>query len=226
MTDIFLSYASEDRIKAGALAQVFEELGWSVWWDRNLTPGSDWEPAILDGVADARCVVVIWSRDSVRKEWVVREAKVGLDRGVLVPVLLQPSHLPNPTPQVQAVELSVWNGGKTADLRPLLQAIAAKLGRGSIPTLEDAGPRDRLARYSDQLSRTEVAQAVLAYCVLSVVHRRLRVQGHRFSEEEFEGLQSAYDRLKRVLSTSDHEVGELDLHNLLSGFLNELEPEI
>lgn len=225
MTDIFLSYASEDRIKARALSQLFEEAGWSVWWDRDLTPGGEWEPAILDRVAAARCVVVIWSRDSVKKEWVIREATTGLERGTLVPVLLQPSYLPTPTPQVQAVELSVWDGGRKADLRPLLQVIAERLGSGSMPTLDGTGGPERLARYADQMSRAEVAQAVLAYCAVSVSHRRLRAHGHRFTDQEFSELSDAYDRLQHVLSTPESEVGDLDLHNLLSGFLNTLDPE-
>ena len=34
MSDIFISYAKEDKEKAGLLAEVLEEQGWSVWWDR------------------------------------------------------------------------------------------------------------------------------------------------------------------------------------------------
>jgi hypothetical protein len=225
MSDIFLSYASEDRIKTAALADLFEEAGWSVWWDRDLTPGSLWEPAVLERVAAARCVVVVWSRDSVKKPWVAREAAVGLERGVLVPVLLQPSHLPNPTPTVQAIELSVWSGAQTAELRPLLEAVAAKVGGGAFPSFPDAGRQERLARYADRLARAEVAQAVLEYCGLQIAHHRLRTAGHRFGQGELDALTSAYDRLKVVLSTPDAEVSELDLHNLLSRFLDQLEPE-
>jgi hypothetical protein len=34
MSDIFISYASEDRSKAEPLAKALEEQGWSVFWDR------------------------------------------------------------------------------------------------------------------------------------------------------------------------------------------------
>ena len=36
MSDIFISYASEDRDWARMLAQKLEEQGWSVWWDRDI----------------------------------------------------------------------------------------------------------------------------------------------------------------------------------------------
>lgn len=38
MTDIFISYASEDRARAGQFASAFEARGWSVWWDRRIVP--------------------------------------------------------------------------------------------------------------------------------------------------------------------------------------------
>lgn len=34
MSDISLSYAREDRTKARTLADLFEECGWTVWWDQ------------------------------------------------------------------------------------------------------------------------------------------------------------------------------------------------
>lgn len=38
-TDIFISYAREDRETAKALAQVLGARGWKVWWDRKIAPG-------------------------------------------------------------------------------------------------------------------------------------------------------------------------------------------
>jgi hypothetical protein len=36
MSDIFISYAREDRPRAEAIAKALEEHGWSVWWDWNI----------------------------------------------------------------------------------------------------------------------------------------------------------------------------------------------
>ncbi len=38
MADIFLSYASADRDWAKRLAAVLAGRGWSVWWDRTISP--------------------------------------------------------------------------------------------------------------------------------------------------------------------------------------------
>lgn len=36
MTEIFISYAREDRDRADTLANVLTALGWSVWWDQKI----------------------------------------------------------------------------------------------------------------------------------------------------------------------------------------------
>ena len=46
MSDIFLSYASEDRDRARELAGVFRTRGWSVFWDRTIPPGKTWDEII------------------------------------------------------------------------------------------------------------------------------------------------------------------------------------
>ena len=72
--DIFLSYASEDRPKAKVLAYALEQQGWSVWWDRVIPAGKKFADVIDEEIANARSVVVAWSRISVTKDWVLEEA--------------------------------------------------------------------------------------------------------------------------------------------------------
>jgi len=39
MSDIFLSYASEDRDRVEPLAKALEDKGWPAWWDRRIPAG-------------------------------------------------------------------------------------------------------------------------------------------------------------------------------------------
>ena len=74
MTDVFISYASEDRERARTLASSLETKGWSVWWDRRIIAGRTFDQVIEQELETAKCVVVLWSKDSIASEWVKNEA--------------------------------------------------------------------------------------------------------------------------------------------------------
>jgi hypothetical protein len=46
VTDIFLSYARQDRRMVAKLAQALENKGWRVSWDVNLIGGDEWRRRI------------------------------------------------------------------------------------------------------------------------------------------------------------------------------------
>ena len=108
MTDIFISYARADRDRVVPLVRLLEDEGWTVWWDRDLIPGSAYEQVIDDAVGSARCVVVAWSHSSIGSEWVQAEAGDGLDRHILVPVLLDDVRVPISFRRKHAARLLQW----------------------------------------------------------------------------------------------------------------------
>ncbi len=63
-------------------------MGWSVWWDRELVAGPSFDEKIEAAIREASCVVVAWSQASIAKKWVRAEANEGLEREILVPLLL------------------------------------------------------------------------------------------------------------------------------------------
>jgi hypothetical protein len=46
MTDIFVSYATQDRERVRQLVSKLEEQGWLVWWDREIKAGRSFENEI------------------------------------------------------------------------------------------------------------------------------------------------------------------------------------
>ena len=134
MTDIFISYASEDRERARQFASAFEARGWAVWWDRRIVPGQAFDAAIEQALEAAKCVVVLWSPDSAASEWVKNEAAVGAERGVLVPAMIVPVKLPLEFRRKQTADLSDW-GGETghAGFMSLCQGVGRVLGEAPRP---------------------------------------------------------------------------------------------
>ena len=101
--DVFVSYASADRERVAPLVSALENQGWQVWWDRKIEAGEAFDREIEAALAEARCVVVVWTDASVESDWVRAEAGEGLDRGVLIPVLLDGVRPPLAFRRTQAV---------------------------------------------------------------------------------------------------------------------------
>ena len=74
MSDIFISYASEDRPWVEPFAKALEQRGWAVWWDRHIPTGQTYDDVIWNALQAAKCVVVVWSAHSIASEWVKEEA--------------------------------------------------------------------------------------------------------------------------------------------------------
>jgi formylglycine-generating enzyme required for sulfatase activity len=109
MSDIFISYASEDRDRVKSLAHALERKGWSVWWDRRIPVGRSYDEVIEEALDASKAVVVVWTQTSVKSQWVKNEAREGLSRRVLFPVMiLEQVKIPLEFRDVQAAHLMDW----------------------------------------------------------------------------------------------------------------------
>jgi hypothetical protein len=130
MADVFISYASEDRQHAGKLASALSAHGWSVWWDRKIIAGQDFDNVIERELESATSVVVLWSKHSIKSEWVKNEASVAAERGILVPALIDEVKLPLEFRRKQTADLTGWQGDPLhGGLQSLCEGIAAVMGR-------------------------------------------------------------------------------------------------
>ncbi|TDH24254.1 toll/interleukin-1 receptor domain-containing protein [Segetibacter sp. 3557_3] len=125
MADIFISYSSEDKSIVEKLAARLEKKGWSVWWDRHIPIGCTYDDVIESALQEASCVVVIWTKRSVRSEWVKNEASAAVQRGVLVPIVLEQVTLPIAFRRIESAMLLGWNGeDEHPELELFFKAIA------------------------------------------------------------------------------------------------------
>ncbi|MBV9835343.1 MAG: SUMF1/EgtB/PvdO family nonheme iron enzyme [Alphaproteobacteria bacterium] len=119
--DIFISYTREDEKRAQLLVRALEAKGWRVFWDRTIPAGETWLDHIGVRLDAAAVVIVLWSRNSVKSEFVYSEASRARGRRALVPVLIDPVAPPLGLDNVHAADLVEWtaDGGK-APLPPSL----------------------------------------------------------------------------------------------------------
>jgi len=126
MSDIFISYARADKEIAALLANAFSRKGWSVWWDREIPPGKSFDEVIENALNSARCVIVLWSKDSVSSRWVKTEAAEGASRGILVPALIEKVQIPLEFKRIEAADLSDWQGDSPhTEFDQLLRTVAS-----------------------------------------------------------------------------------------------------
>ena len=138
MADIFISYANEDRETAAQFAQLLESVGWQVWWDRRIPAGRTWRSILEDALREMRCLVVLWSKNSVQSPWVTEEAEEARRLGkTIVPVLIERVEPPIGFRAIQAANLAGWNGS-TDD--PAAQQFIADLKSVLGGAVESAAP--------------------------------------------------------------------------------------
>lgn len=143
MTDVFVSYASEDRQKVQPLVRLLEDAGITVWWDRHIGLGTSFDVEIERALDQSRCVIVVWSRHSVESEWVRSEAADAADRGIVVPVLIDEAKPPLSYRRMQSADLRGWGGDRSApQISALLDKVVEILGRPPISDAPKASSRD------------------------------------------------------------------------------------
>jgi formylglycine-generating enzyme required for sulfatase activity len=135
--DIFISYAEEDRVHAEALSQILELQDWSVWWDRQIPTGAQFDDVIENALDEAKCVIVMWSAHSVKSRWVRTEAGEAANRNVLVPVFIDRVKIPLAFRRIQTSDLTEWDGSGDSPLFKKLTADIKKIIQGGSAGFDD-----------------------------------------------------------------------------------------
>ena len=158
MTDIFTSYANEDRETAARLAAHLESVGWRVWWDRRIPAGRTWRAVLADALSEMRCMIVLWSAHSVESPWVAEEAEEARRLGkTLVPVLIERVEPPMGFRTIQAADLADWDGSPDDPaIQQLVTDLKSLLGAPRDSTSdrrEIVAPEPKHSLFTEKLSR-------------------------------------------------------------------------
>jgi hypothetical protein len=183
LADIFISYASADRERARQLADTLARRGYQVWWDRTIPPGRVFDEVIQEALHAARCIVVLWSAQSVRSNWVKTEAAEGVSLGRLVPALIERVQPPIEFKRIQAADLTQWSGDSDdAELHKLLASVDRLLqqppdgARTSAPSISVEEQTHRPQRAGSRRTWA-VAAAALLLAVAGGAYLFARLEG-------------------------------------------------
>ena len=112
MADVFVSYAREDKARAEKVVGLLEDYGWDVFWDQETRAGTHWPKVLEDELNAARCLIALWTTNSIDSRWVRIESYEALQTEKLVPVLLDDVRAPLEFRQTQTFDLIGWNGDR------------------------------------------------------------------------------------------------------------------
>ena len=110
MAEIFISYARQDKVRAAQFVELLESFGWDVFWDQETRAGTIWPKVLEDELGLARCLMVLWTANSVASRWVRIEAYEALQGDKLLPVRLENVKPPLEFRQTQTFDLLGWAG--------------------------------------------------------------------------------------------------------------------
>ena len=127
MSDVFVSYARPDEPQAERVAEGLRSAGYRVWRDDELPAHRAYGEVIEERLKSARAVIVLWSAEAAKSQWVRAEADAARELGTLVQASLDGTIPPLPFNQIQSADLGGWRGDAEAPGWRKLQASVAAL---------------------------------------------------------------------------------------------------
>ena len=171
----------------------------------------------------ARLIVVLWSAEARRSEWVQREANIALESGRFLQVHATGLPLLPPFDKLQAVRMQSWSGEASHSERVrLLEAVGERLGC-KVPdeALRIDHPKDISTQHHDIAETLELA---FYYCARQLERTRLKRERGHGSETDFEEIRESFSAMLTLLRTDGDVTDDREgvLHMLLNDFLEQL----
>jgi DNA/RNA endonuclease G (NUC1) len=134
LVDVFISYARTDKEIAENVAELLRSEGFDVWFDKRIYAGAKWEPMLMKKLASAKAVLVLWTERSVKRPWVLKEARIAMRSQRLVPARIDECELPKQFASVQTAMMPGWTGSSN---HPELERLLAGLSQLAPPSRID-----------------------------------------------------------------------------------------
>ncbi len=139
--EVFISYARSSEVQARRIAELLRSLGLSVWWDDDLPAHRSYGDVIEERLRAAKAVLVLWSADAAKSQWVRAEADAARNAGTLVQISLDGMMPPMPFNQIQCAALNNWDGdANAAGWSKIYDSVVELVGRTKAEATAEARP--------------------------------------------------------------------------------------
>ncbi len=131
---MFLSYARSSEEQADHAERALRDAGYIVWRDTELPAHLSYADVIEERLKSAKAVLVLWSAEAAKSQWVRAEADAARELGTLIQSSVDGTVPPIPFNQIQCANLKGWSGDNDhAGWRKLRASVEALAGPADVP---------------------------------------------------------------------------------------------
>ena len=146
MADIFVSYAPRDRQFAAPFIERLEARGWNIGRHPETSPDAPPQTEKTAELAAVRCVLALWTANSVASQRVNADARASLRRQTLISVRLEEVQLPLAFRQTRSCDLFDQPDGADEHALDALMSALRLIIEGPALAAVKRSPRSRLSR--------------------------------------------------------------------------------
>ena len=213
-SDVFISYASQDKAVASAVCKYLESAGVACWIaPRDVTPGEFYAESIVHAIDSAKVAVLILSRHATDSQHVLREIERATSRRHHI-VTLRTDTAPLPAGLEYFLNTSQWLDASTTGVQralpKLLDAVRSAIGQIPAAARDDPG-RSTTTRMNQRQRAILVALAALVVVVLGYVMVDRSWLSNHVDEQKasVEATTKPQDKSSRTLAIPDKSVAVL-----------------
>lgn len=121
--DVFLSHANIDKPMVNLIYKDLLDQEFEVWYDKdNIHGGNKWTKAIQDGIDNSKVLVVVWTENSSKSEWVDREIVWASSKNIpIIPLMMDDAELTISVVTIQHINASMSYFSKFPELISRIQ---------------------------------------------------------------------------------------------------------
>jgi hypothetical protein len=181
---------------------ALEGRGVRVWWQEEIQSGKEWHRELDRALAEAACIVVLWSEHALQSSWVRHEASQALVRDVYAPARIAVTEIPSPFDRIQTADLLNWTGN------PDDPGFCNLLARVEQLLPEPLSSVQRAWRWVHR-RRVTLAAAVIAVAVVAILIQQARIVADQSREKE--RIAAEQRKLALDLERSLHPINDLEV---------------